>query len=153
MKIRIGNDIKLVVKLLGNSSIGAINIQSVKAYIINTTMQEAMINDLKNKTRFISRFPIEPESDAYITTPYNINCSGYPSYRAFPQTCIVGPYSGFGVYPDWNKIYKPVPKYNFIEYPAPVEATSAKDVVNVFFPADAQLFTGDYKLVIVAKIY
>ena len=34
--------------------------------------------DWKNKSRFIGRFPIEPFTDEYLPTAYDINSSGYP---------------------------------------------------------------------------
>ena len=153
MKIRIGNDIVLRVKLLGRSIIDSININSVKAYLINTTAEAAALADLNNKTRFISRFPIEPMIDAYTSTQYNINSTGYPSYHAFPNNHVIGSYAGFGYDPHWRRIYRPIPQHNLTEFLAPVKATDDKDTVEVFFPADAQLLTGDYKIVIVAKLY
>lgn len=152
-KIRIGNDIRLLVQLLGTNTYDAVNIHSVKAYIINKSVQDQTITDLKNKTRFISRFPIEPMVDAYTATPYNVNSTGYPSYHAFPQNHVIGSYAGFGVHPDWNNMYRPVLQHNLTEFLAPVKATGSNNIVSIFFPAEAQLFTGDYKIVIVAKLY
>lgn len=43
--------------------------------------------------------------------------------------------------------------YDRCRFLAPVEATETKNKVKVFFPAQAQLYTGTYKLVIVAKIF
>ena len=43
--------------------------------------------------------------------------------------------------------------YDRCRFLAPVEATDTKNKVKVFFPAQAQLYTGTYKLVIVAKIF
>lgn len=153
MKIRIGNDIKLRVKLLGKDEINSITINSVKAYIINTSVEKIALENLQNKTKFISRFPIEPEIDMYCSTSYNINSSGYPSYHAFPKNHVIGSYAGFGTNPNWSNIYKAVPDHNFSEYLAPVKATADKDVIEVYFPAEAQLYTGDYKIVVVAKLY
>ena len=153
MKILIGNDIRLLVRLLGKNSTDRINIQSIKAYLINTTVEEQAIADLHNKTRFISRFPIEPAIDAYTSTAYNINSTGYPSYHAFPRNHVIGSYAGFGHYPNWDMIYRPVPHHNLTEYLAQVKATKDRDIVDVFFPAEAQLFPGTYKMIVVAKIY
>lgn len=154
-RIRIGNDIKLVVKLLGTNTYDPININInyVKAYIINTTLEEKQIAEYKNKTRFISRFPIEPMIDAYTSSSCNINSSGYPTYHAYPQNHVIAPYAGFGVNPSWDRMYKPIPQHNLTEFRAPVKATHRKDVINIFFPAEAQLFPGTYKIVIVAKLY
>ena len=124
-------------------------IRSVKALLINTTRQEKREQDLKNKSRFISRFPIEPELEAFHSTPYDICCSGYPTWRAYP----VRRYGGFGLTPDWGGLYKPLPQTNPDVYRANVAATAKQNVVEVSFPAEHQLFLGKYKLVIVAKIY
>ena len=43
--------------------------------------------------------------------------------------------------------------YDRCRFLAPVEATDSKNKVKVYFPAQAQLYTGTYKLVIVAKVY
>lgn len=144
MNIRIGNDIRMLVKLLGNKKVDYINIVSMKAYIINTTAQNE---------RAVNRFPIEPMTGMYTPTEHNINCSGYPSYYAFPQRYVATPYCGFGLHPDWDKIYPQCHEHNLTEYLARVKATNKRDVVDIVFPAEAQLFTGEYKIVIVAKIY
>lgn len=153
MKIRIGNDIKLLVTLISSKTIDSINIKSIEAYIINASKEHEAAEDLKNKTRFISRFPVEPYVDAFCSTAYDIKSSGYPTWRAYPQNYIYGSYAGFGTNPYWPDKFKPVPKYNLTEFKAPVRSTKQKDVVEVLFPAEAQLYTGDYNIVVVAKIY
>ena len=67
-KIRIGNDIRLLIRLLGNKVIDPININYVKAYIINTSVEKSALDKLRNKTRFVSRFPLEPMIDRYTST-------------------------------------------------------------------------------------
>lgn len=130
-----------------------ISIRSIKAFLINTTRQEQYTENLRKKSRFIARFPIEPYIEAFHATPYNVCNSGYPTWRAYPRSYAVAPYHGFGVYPDWKSIYTPLPKINDIEYVAPVAATNKQHVVEVMFPAKHQLHTGIYKLVVVAKVY
>lgn len=44
-------------------------------------------------------------------------------------------------------------QYDRCRFLAPVEATDNKNKIKVYFPAKAQLYTGTYKLVIVAKLY
>lgn len=44
-------------------------------------------------------------------------------------------------------------QYDRCRFLAPVEATNSKNKVKVYFPAQAQLYTGTYKLVMVAKVY
>jgi len=100
---------------------------------------------LRAKSRFIDRFPMEPRLAAFNATPYDVCNSGLPTWRAFPV------YPGFGVNPDFRRLRnrKPLP----FEYTANVAATSSQSVVEVSFPAEHQLFTGMYKLIIVAKLY
>lgn len=153
MKIRIGNDIKLLVTLISSTTIDSINIKSLEAYVINASKEHEAAENLKNKTRFVSRFPVEPYVDAFCSTAYDIKSSGYPTWRAYPQNYIYGSYAGFGPNPYWPGKFKPVPMHNLTEFKAPVKSTAQNNVVEVFFPAEAQLFTGDYNIVIVAKIY
>lgn len=147
MKIRIGNDIKLNVKLTFAGQ-QTVNIQSMKAVIINSSMEEEKQKEYKNKMRFVGRFPVEPFLDEYTPNMYNINCSGYPGYFA----TVANKYFGFGINPSWQNILPKV-EPNVTEYIAEVERTQDPDIVNITFPASAQLFTGVYKLVIVANIY
>lgn len=128
-------------------------IRSVKAIFINVSKEKEIHDDLKKKTRFISRFPIEPCLSSFDATPYNICNSGYPTWRAYPHTYWPMPYHGFGVHPQWDGIYKKLPIINNTEYIAPVSATKYQNVVEVHFPATEQRYTGMYKLVIVAKLY
>lgn len=130
-----------------------VSIRSVKAIIINTSKEKQINDDLRKKTRFISRFPIEPYVRAFDATPYNLCVSGYPTWRAYPHRYCVHPYHGFGVYPEWDGIYHKLPIINNTEYVAKVSATKLQNVVEVHFPAVDQLYTGTYKLVIVAKLY
>lgn len=153
MKIRIGNDIKLVVRLVGTMTIPRINIQSMKAYLINTNFIEEYKKRTASKTKFLSRYPLEPMIAQYTSTSYNLNASGYPTYRAFPHRHVHATYGGFGVTPYWEDHYLPVANKCLGEYLAKVKATENKDVVEVYFPAEAQFYPGTYKLVIVAKVY
>ena len=153
MKIRIGNDIRIDVTLINKSGSDNINIKYVKAYVINTSKEKEAEESLKNKTKFINRFPLEPYIDAYSSTAYDIRSTGFPTYRAYPQDHVFSPYSGFGINPHWDDIYKKIPKHNLTQYQAKVKPTIYPDTVSVFFPAESQLFTGDYKLVIQAKLY
>lgn len=153
MKIRIGNDIKLYVTLLSSKAIDSVNIKSIEAFIINSSNENEQAENLKNNTRFISRFPVEPYVDAFCSTAYDIKSSGYPTWRAYPQNYIYGSYAGFGCNPYWPDHFKPTPMHNLSEFKAPVKATKQKDTVEVLFPAEAQLYTGSYNLTIVAKIY
>lgn len=144
MKIRIGNDIRLLVKIVkGGSQI--VNIHSVKVYIVNSALEAKRIEDFNKKSKFFRRFPIEPAVDGYTPDEYHVHGAGHPSYRAFP-------YNGFGYNPKWDKIYKR-PHHDLNEFVAPVRSTADRDTVEVFFPASAQLSVGDYKIIVVAKLY
>ena len=96
---------------------------------------------------------MEPYYDMYEPNPYNIHCSGYPGWRAYPTRHLYMPYAGFGVHPHFGGLYKRLPIVNDTEYLAQVMATKEQNVVEVSFPARAQRFTGVYKLVIVAELY
>lgn len=124
-----------------------VSIRSVKAILVNTTMWEKILKDLRNKTRFIDRFPIEPRLRAFHSTPYDICNSGYPIWRAMPV------YPGFGINHPIGEMYKKRPWFNDAEYRARVTATDQQHVVEVHFPAEHQRYTGTYKLIIVAKLY
>lgn len=152
-KIRIGNDIRLKVNLISKKFVETVQIQSIKAYIINTTAEAEAIRDMKNKTKFMSRFPIEPKIDAYTASAYDTNACGFPTYHAFPQNHVIGSYAGFGVEPNWFGIYRPIPQHNLTEFLAPVKYTSKNNRIEVFYPAEAQRYCGDHKLILVAKIY
>lgn len=131
----------------------AIGIRSVKAYLINVSRQEEFESFMKKKERFIARYPMEPCLECFHATPYNICTSGYPTWRAYPQRFAFTPYHGYGISPEWGGIYHKVPKRPNFEYYAPVLATEDQNVVEVAFPAEAQRFTGVYKLIVVAKVY
>lgn len=128
-------------------------IRSVKAILVNETLKKKIMDDVKNKSKFISRFPREPYMRAFCSSPYNIHSSGYQTWRAFPQEYMFASYHGFGVKPNWNDIYRPLPKRNDVEYIANAAATDKQNIVEVMFPAEHQLHTGTYSLIIVAKVY
>lgn len=151
-KVRIGNDIRLIVNL-NVVGVPTVTIDSVRAILINTTVKEEEDRKFKNKMRFVSRYPIEPMFDGYSSTKYNLHASGYPSYRVIPGSFIPTSYHGFGINPTWYDIYKPCKSHKTYEYHAPVTRIAGTgDAINVYFPATAQLFPGKYQLVLVAKI-
>lgn len=155
-KIRIGSDIRMLVTLsdkkygYGGSPV---NIQSLTAIVVNTTLENKYKEEIKNKTRFISRYPIEPMLDDFTATVANLNHSGFPTYHVMPNSHMVRAYAGYGVCPEFDKIYRPCRKYNLTEYRTPVQRTQSPSDVYVYFPAEAQLYPGVYKLVIVAQVY
>lgn len=153
MKVRIGNDISLNVTLIYNSDNSSVNINSAKAFIINASKEGEFQEYLRNKTRFVSRFPVEPYVDAYSSTAYDIKSCGYPTWNAYPRNYVYGTYSGFGPNPGWEHIYRHMPKHNLTQYQAEVKYTGDRSKIRVLFPAEAQLYTGKYNLVVVAKVY
>ena len=182
-RIRIGNDIKLSVHLF-TSTYDPINIHSVQAYLINTTTQSQLEQQIKSAyeeydnvlhskdIKYISRFPMEPYSDGYCCTGYDICQCGEPTYNVKPRRCRFV-YRGFGVYPhtfdayknhlyakqcpDADKIMHAEDMYNklnkFIKYQAHVESSDDINRIYVYFPGKDQLSVGVYKLIIVAQIY
>ena len=146
-KIRIGTDIRLTIQLrLPNGTLS--NIKSAKAFFINTTLQEDLERQYKNKNRFMWRFPKEVFTNEFDSTPYNINSLGYPRYNVITHNY----YKGFGLHPNWNECL-PFGKYNITEYLAEIQHEAEPNTITVDFPAEAQMFPGVYKLVVVAQIY
>lgn len=131
----------MFVKLFDNRAVGDVNIQSLSAYIVCVNPSI----DVNKKVKYISRFPIEPTSCCYEPTAHNINCSGCSSYYVFPKRRFVGSFFDFNCRPKRRK--------DFSKYLAPTKATDNKSVVEILFPAEAQKFVGNYKLIVVAKLY
>ena len=148
MKIRIGNDVSLRIQIKLGDSTDYANIQSAQAFFVNTTLKDKLEAEYKNKNRFIGRFPIEPFVNEFQPTPYNINSLGYPKYHTY----VFNEYKGFGVQPEWENCF-PIKEVNITEYRAEIQHTNTPSVIQVLFPAEAQLYTGKYKLVIVARVY
>ena len=159
-KIRIGNDIRLAVDLRkklteatqeGVEVNDSINVRQVSAYLINTTKLAEYKEKAKSRSKFIGRFPREPFSHDYQTTPWCIMGCGKPTWNAYP-TNAGGVYSGFGIAP--YKGLKELKKLSkAIQYRAKCSATSEQNVILVDFPAADQLYKGVYTLIIVAKAY
>lgn len=85
---------------------------------------------------------------------HNIHMLGEVPYNCYPRPHFVDKFQGFGVYPRWDKKYIPaIEQYGLTSYQAEVRFTDQRGVIEVLFPAEAQLFTGDYDIVVVAKIY
>lgn len=147
MKVRIGNDIRLKIQLTYGEEDYA-NIQSAQAFFVNTTLKKKLEEEYKKKMRFIGRFPIEPFVDEFEPSAYNIHSSGFPKYRAF----VANAYCGFGVRPDWKES-APIKDSDITTYRASIIHTSDPKVIIVDFPAKAQLFPGEFELIITAQIY
>lgn len=207
MNIRIGNDICLYVNLLGNKNLDAVNINSIEAFLINTSKWQDLMDEQyresalmqdefncrKDRIKFVSRFPVEPCFPGFHPTPYDVCCTGHPCYHQHPVPYIPI-YHGYGVHPHtfergcfgpcaWHtnhphhlhhhcephtwgcddmhdiidragvKYMDMQRQYDRCRFLAPVEATDSKNKIKVYFPAQAQMYTGTYKLVIVAKVY
>ena len=147
MKVRIGNDIRLQVQLNYGQAQDPVNILSLKAVFVNKTLEKQFIKEYKKKNRFMYRFPIEPFTNEFQSTAYNLNSSGNPRYRAY----VMNQYSGFGVYPDWSK-QRLLKKMNITEYTSEVQRTSDASSIIATFPASAQLYTGQYDLIVIAQV-
>lgn len=142
-----GNDVRLKLQLsLGDEFV---NILSMKAFFVNTTLKKKMQKEIDKINKFIGRFPSEPSVYGYYPDAYNVNSSGvYPMYRAY----VANLYNGYGVKPDWKKCL-PVKPMDITIYHSEVIRTKDPKVVIVDFPAEYQRFEGDYDLVIQAKVY
>lgn len=101
MKIRIGNDIRLQISLRFRDLDKIVNIQSIKAFFINTTLKDELDKQYKRKNRFVGRFPIEPFLDEFEPNAFAINSAGYPKYHAI----VHNRYNGFGLRPNWDKCF------------------------------------------------
>ena len=153
-KIRIGNDIRLAVDLRKQVLEGddTLAIRQVTAYLVNTTKVAEYEEKLKKHPKFSGRFPREPFSHEYNTTPWCLCGCGLPTYNSFPvNMCNV--YSGFGVQPyaKYNKELQAIARC--IQYKAACRATAQQNVIHVYFPAKHQIAAGVYKLVVVANVY
>lgn len=147
MKVRIGNDIRLRVRLAFSDDYA--NILSAKAVFVNKTLKDKLVKEYQKKNRFIGRFPIEPFVNEFEPSEYNINsCGGYPKYKAV----VANQYNGFGVHPDWKKC-APIQEMNITEYYSEVERTTDTKTVVVTMPGKAQLYEGEYDLIIYANVY
>lgn len=143
--IRIGTDVRIKVNIVdGEKTVNPINVKHVECYLINTT---------EESTYFASRFPQEPVSDQYEASEYHINTCGHPVYFTYPDQHIVPVYQGFGLHPNWSRIYPMHHRANSDAFRAPVFAGEGMGQVVVLFPAEAQKRCGTYKLIIKAKIY
>lgn len=81
--IRIGNDIRIFVTL--RSQLDKNNIKYIKAYLINTTLREAMKNAEEDPWNHVRRFPRDPQSKFFRPDEHCLNRCGYPHYHAFPM--------------------------------------------------------------------
>lgn len=143
--IRIGTDIRIKVNIVdGEQTVNPINVKHVICYLTNTTEEE---------TYFVSRFPQEPKSKEYEASSYCINTCGYPIYFTYPDQHIVPVYQGFGLHPNWSRIYPKSYNPDSNTFRAPVIAGEGMGQIVVLFPAEAQKKLGDYKLTVIAKIY
>jgi hypothetical protein len=152
-KIRIGNDIRLAVDLNTQLDLpaGSNNVRQVSAYLINTTRLAEYKKKAENRSRFIGRFPKEPFSHDYDTTPWCLCGCGKPTWNAYPTNagCV---YSGFGTEP--YKGLKELKKLSqSIQYRAACYNTQYPNTILVDFPADQQLYAGVYTLILVVKLY
>ena len=152
-KIRIGNDIRLAVDLrkVVDEGDDTFAVRQITAYLVNTTKVDEYEAKLNERPRFSGRFPREPFSHDYSTTPWCLCGCGMPTYNAYPvnASCV---YSGFGTEP--YKLTRELAKIaKYIQYKAKCQAAAQQNIINVYFPAKDQFCTGVYKLVVVAKVY
>ena len=147
MKIRIGNDIRLKIQLTFGDSSSA-NVLSAEAFFVNTTLKNKLEQEYKKKNRFIGRFPIEPFTNEFEPSEYCINASGLPKYKAY----VINSYNGIGLKPNWKNI-APIKEVDYTVYRTGIERTVDPSIVVVTLPASAQLYEGEYELVVTAKVF
>lgn len=152
-KIRIGNDIRLAVDLrkqvIGEGD-DTFAVRQVTAYLVNTTKEQEYKDKLNERKHFVGRFPREPFSHDYDTTPWCVCGCGMPTWNVQP---VNGVYAGFGTEP-YGKLGKELRDIaSVVQYKAACQATAQQNIINVYFPAKDQLATGEYKLVLVASVY
>lgn len=158
MDIKIGNDVKLTLTLTGEDG-QALNIMSAQAYIMNHSAKEEALNEKRRIDQFITRFPIgrdaiDPRLNGIEPDSHNIHMLGEVPYNCYPRMHYDNKHCGFGVYPKWDKKYIPViEEYALTSYHAPISFTEERGVIEVMYPAEVQYMTGDYDVVIVAKVY
>lgn len=153
-KIRIGNDIRLAVDLrkVVEEGDNTFAVRQITAYLVNTTKVKEYEDKIKEHPKFHGRFPREPFSHDYDTTPWCLCGCGMPTYNAYPvnAACV---YSGFGTEP-YSKLNKDLVKIaKYVQYRAECKPAAQQNIINVYFPAKDQFCTGEYKLVVVAKVY
>lgn len=152
-KIRIGNDIRLAVDLNTQLDLpaGSNNVRQVSAYLINTTRLAEYKKKAKARSGFTGRFPREPFSHDYTTTPWCLCGCGKPTWNAYPTNagCV---YSGFGVEP-YKGLKELKQLSQSIQYKAACYNTQYPNMVLVDFPAEQQFYTGVYTLILVVKLY
>lgn len=133
MKIRIGNDISVNIHLSYKFDEFYASVISAVVYFVNSSKENEIKADFDKKTRFVHRFPIEPCSEAYSSTAYDIKSSGLP-WHIFPYYKPV--YQGFGLHPDWKNIYGHCDNHDFTRYRSEIKYTGDRSVVKAFFPAE-----------------
>lgn len=170
MKVRIGNDIRLKIELALNKitswkfggefpvifdnpstageKVDIANVHTARAFFVNTTLKEKLKAEFKKKNRFIGRFPIEPFVNEFEPTAYNINSTGFPKYNVV----VPNQYRGFGLNPNWKECL-PLKERNITVYESEITHTRNAGTIVVDFPAEAQLFPGEYELLVVAQVY
>jgi len=148
MKIRIGNDVQLNIQLALGETEDRANIKSLRAIFVNTTLKDKLEAEYKKHNRFIGRFPIEPFVNEFEPNEYCINSTGYSRYNV----AVYNQYRGFGLKPDWKNCF-PIKQMPITEYYAEISHTQNPNTVSVLFPGEAQLYEGNYELIVIAKIY
>ena len=151
MKIRIGNDIRIFAKLYDTAT-KDLNIQTVRAYIINISAEEARKKKDAETFEFLGKFPRKPHVYSYKSSLYDINEDYVYTYNVLPKEYEPQPYHGFGVNPNWDNIYRPIHEKP-TRYCAEVKFTEQKNVVSILFPSEAQIGLGKYSLCVVYEEY
>lgn len=181
-KIRIGNDIRLKLKINGITHLDQSNIKQVRCYLIDTTFGKDEEAACKKHCR---RFTREVFPEFYMPTAYNMHGCCPVAYHVNPaNVCNYTHfmpdfheyhwwpgYKGFGIYPDkferYHQAWHPVPHHEHYEAPyvygpdrpfepwylAESEVLNELNTISCIFPAKDQVRCGVYKLVVVLTLF
>lgn len=150
MDIQIGNDVRvrfdLDVQYFNNYEI-------LKCYFVNVPTVDSSVNSTNISTH---RFPREPRY-YYESTEYDLNCCGRPMYHIYPVNvinCHEYAYNGFGVNSKQFLDNRPRfltsylnRKFNHNYIYEGRYAIDSKYIL-AYFPAEVQLFTGNYQFIV-----
>lgn len=132
-----GTDVKFTVSFLNPDGNGVTDlvVENVIAKFINRTKLDEYNSHCKKECD--RRYPIEPTSFDYDSEAYCLNQSGKSCYNVMPiQSC--------------KKCN--IPLCSFESF-GRVRYDSSSNKFHVLFPAESQIFDGEYDLVLTASIY
>lgn len=182
-KIRIGNDIRLKLKIDGIDNVTSADIKQVRCYLINTTFGK---DQKEAEMKHARRFTREVFPEFYIPSAYNTHCCERPAYHVHPaNVCHYDKFlpdfhdyhwwpgfKGFGLHPDkfqrYHRLFDPCcQRLEHYEHPfvtgpdrvstpwylTEAEVLNTTNTLSCIFPANEQHGLGIYKLVVVLVLF